>query len=102
MKIISLDPISTSDISMTEGSIFFVGTATVILRYAGFVILTDPNFLHRGEHVHLGYGLTSERRTDPAMELRDLPPLDFVLVSHLHEDHFDRLVERELPKALPI
>jgi hypothetical protein len=38
----------------SAGSIFFVGTATVILRYAGFTILTDPNFLHAGDHVHLG------------------------------------------------
>jgi hypothetical protein len=30
-----------------QGSIFFVGNATVILSYAGFTILTDPNFLHR-------------------------------------------------------
>ena len=34
----------------SKGSIFFVGTATVILRYAGFTILTDPNFLHAGDH----------------------------------------------------
>jgi L-ascorbate metabolism protein UlaG (beta-lactamase superfamily) len=33
----------------SAGSIFFVGTATVILRYAGFTILTDPNFLHAGD-----------------------------------------------------
>ncbi|HEY9401563.1 MAG TPA: hypothetical protein VIQ24_02630, partial [Pyrinomonadaceae bacterium] len=45
--------------SFGSGSIFFVGTATVILRYAGFTILTDPNFLHAGDHVHLGYGLTA-------------------------------------------
>ena len=25
----------------------FIGTATVIIRYGGFTILTDPNFLHR-------------------------------------------------------
>src|SRR3954469_24089466 len=52
-----------------EGSVFFIGTATVILRVGGFSILTDPNFLHRGDHVHLGYGLTSERLTDPALTL---------------------------------
>ena len=28
-----------------KGSIFFVGNATVILRFAGFTILTDPNFI---------------------------------------------------------
>ncbi|HKQ99230.1 MAG TPA: MBL fold metallo-hydrolase [Pyrinomonadaceae bacterium] len=84
------------------GSIFFVGTATVILRYAGFTILTDPNFLHAGDHVHLGYGLTSERLTNPAIELEELPPLDFCVLSHYHGDHFDHVVEERLQKDLPI
>ena len=85
-----------------QGSVFFVGTATVILRYAGFTILTDPNFLHRGDHVHLGHGMTATRRTDPALELEALPPVDFVVLSHMHEDHFDREVERRLDRGLPI
>jgi L-ascorbate metabolism protein UlaG (beta-lactamase superfamily) len=42
------------------------------------------------------------RRTDPAVEIEDLPPLDFVLLSHLHGDHFDRIAERKLNKATPI
>ena len=89
-------------VDASMGSIFFVGNATVILRYAGFTILTDPNFLHKGDHVHLGYGLRSTRTTNPALELADLPPIDLVVLSHLHEDHFDRVVVRELNKAIPI
>lgn len=85
-----------------RGSVFFVGNATVIIRYAGFTILTDPNFLHAGDHVHLGYGLTAKRLKDPAVEIEDLPPLDFVLLSHLHGDHFDRVAERKLNRATPI
>jgi L-ascorbate metabolism protein UlaG (beta-lactamase superfamily) len=85
-----------------RGSVFFVGTATVIIRFGGFTILTDPNFLHAGDHVHLGYGLRSERLTNPAMEIEDLPPLDLVLLSHLHGDHFDRVAEEKLDKTLPI
>jgi Beta-lactamase superfamily domain len=85
-----------------HGSIFFVGTATVILRYAGFTILTDPNFLHQGDHAHLGYGLTSERLTEPALDIDELPPVDFVVLSHYHGDHFDQIVERRLDKRLPI
>src|SRR5689334_11743198 len=85
-----------------NGSILFVGTATVILRYAGFTILTDPNFLHAGDHVHLGFGVTSKRRSNPAVELDALPPLDLVLLSHLHEDHFDRVVAAKLDRSLPI
>src|SRR5215213_8707327 len=84
------------------GSVFFVGNATVLIRYAGLTILTDPNFLHAGDHVHLGYGLTSTRKTNPALEIEDLPPLDFILLSHLHGDHFDRVAERKLNKATPI
>jgi len=85
-----------------RGSILFVGTATVILRYAGFTILTDPNFLHSGDHVHLCYGLTSRRLTDPALDIEELLPLDLCLLSHLHGDHFDRIAERKLDKHLPI
>jgi L-ascorbate metabolism protein UlaG (beta-lactamase superfamily) len=88
--------------SLRGGSIFFVGTATVILRYGGFTILTDPNFLHKGDHVHLGYGLTSERLTQPAITFEQLPPIDFVLLSHYHGDHFDHLVADRLDRNVPI
>ncbi|MEW5855598.1 MAG: MBL fold metallo-hydrolase [Myxococcota bacterium] len=86
----------------TEGSIFFVGTATVLLRFGEFTVLTDPNFLHQGDRVHLGYGLTARRLTEPALKLSELPRLDAVVLSHLHEDHFDRRVARELDRAVPI
>ena len=84
------------------GSVFFIGTATVIIRYAGFTILTDPNFLHAGDHVHLGYGLTSERLTEPAIDIEELPPIDLCVLSHYHGDHFDQIVEEKLDKNLPI
>lgn len=87
---------------MSAGSIFFVGTATVLIRYAGFTILTDPNFLHRGEKVALGYGLRSTRLTEPAMDIEDLPPLDLVVLSHMHEDHFDRVAAEKLDRDVPI
>jgi L-ascorbate metabolism protein UlaG (beta-lactamase superfamily) len=85
-----------------SGSVMFVGTATVIIRFAGFTILTDPNFLHAGDHVHLGYGLTSERLTEPAFDISELPPVDFCVLSHYHGDHFDQVVEEKLRKDLPI
>jgi len=87
---------------LSNGSVFFVGTATVILRYAGMTIMTDPNFLHKGDHVHLGFGLHSERLTDPAIPFEQLPQIDFIVLSHLHEDHFDKLVEERLQKGIPI
>jgi L-ascorbate metabolism protein UlaG (beta-lactamase superfamily) len=101
-EVLRLAAPTTGSPDFERGSIFFVGTATVILRYAGFTILTDPNFLHAGDHVHLGYGMTSERLTEPALDIDELPPVDFVVLSHYHGDHFDQVVERRLDKRLPI
>jgi L-ascorbate metabolism protein UlaG (beta-lactamase superfamily) len=85
-----------------RGSIQFIGTATVLIRYQGLTILTDPNFLHRGEYAYLGYGIRTERLTSPAIEFDALPPIDLVLLSHMHEDHFDRLVQQKLRRDVPI
>ena len=63
------------------GEITFVGTATTIIKVAGFTILTDPNFLHRGQRAYVGMGLSTKRLTDPAMSIRQLPPIDFVVLS---------------------
>lgn len=39
---------------MTDATLEFVGTATSLLRLGPFTILTDPNFLHRGQRAYLG------------------------------------------------
>jgi L-ascorbate metabolism protein UlaG (beta-lactamase superfamily) len=95
-------PDASSATSANEGSIFFIGNATVLIQVAGFTILTDPTFIHKHEQTWLGGGLHTTRLTDPAIELADLPPLDLVLLSHFHGDHFDQVAERDLDRALPI
>jgi L-ascorbate metabolism protein UlaG (beta-lactamase superfamily) len=95
-------PAGTTESDLSTGSILFVGNATVLIRYAGFTILTDPTFIPRDEQVSIGYGMHSKRLTNPALEIQELPPLDLVLLSHCHEDHFDQVAERTLDKTLPI
>ncbi len=86
---------------MTD-TLTFVGTATTILRLGTFTLLTDPNFLHRGQRAYLGKGLWSRRLTEPALQPADLPPLDAVVLSHLHGDHFDRIARRDLARSQPV
>ncbi|TYK53149.1 MBL fold metallo-hydrolase [Actinomadura decatromicini] len=80
----------------------FIGNATTIIRYGGVTLLTDPNFLRRGQRAHLGYGITSRRLKDPAITVDGLPALDGVVLSHLHDDHWDRVAEQHLDRRLPI
>ncbi|MGZ3145839.1 MBL fold metallo-hydrolase [Lentzea chajnantorensis] len=84
------------------GSLHFIGNATTVLRLGPFTLLTDPNFLHKGQWTHIGQGVVSRRLTDPAVEIADLPELDAVVLSHLHGDHFDRVASRELARDLPV
>ncbi|MFF5343566.1 MBL fold metallo-hydrolase [Streptomyces althioticus] len=81
----------------------FIGNATLLIRYGALTLLTDPNFLHRGQLAHLGYGLVSRRLTEPAVDVTALPhgDLDAVVLSHLHGDHFDRVARRHLDRGLP-
>ena len=104
--VIALDALPSSaaaEISHPGGdSLMFIGNATMLLRVDGFTILTDPTFVHRHESVPLGYGLHTKRLTDPAVEIDELPPVDLVLLSHFHGDHFDRVAQERLPRSIPV
>jgi L-ascorbate metabolism protein UlaG (beta-lactamase superfamily) len=83
-------------------TVTFIGNATTLIRCAGLTVLTDPNFLHQGQRAYLGHGLVSRRLREPALRIEDLPPLDMVVPSHLHGDHWDRVAETGLDHGLPI
>jgi L-ascorbate metabolism protein UlaG (beta-lactamase superfamily) len=86
-----------TDVTMTFG-----GNATMLLRIGPFTLLTDPNFLHRGQRAYLGKGLWAKRLTEPALQPTQLPALDGIVLSHLHADHWDRIATRSLPKTTPV
>jgi L-ascorbate metabolism protein UlaG (beta-lactamase superfamily) len=85
-----------------EVTVTFIGNATTLISGGGVTLLTDPNFLHRGQHAYLGYGLVSKRLREPAIDIDELPPLEAVVLSHMHGDHWDRRATTELDHELPV
>jgi L-ascorbate metabolism protein UlaG (beta-lactamase superfamily) len=65
-------------------AITFIGHSTFLVRTASVVFITDPVFTtHAGPLGRFG----PARARPPAIALRDLPRVDFVLLSHNHYDH---------------
>ena len=80
----------------------WIGHATVLLRVNGLNILTDPVFSNR---IGVGLGLITggpRRYVAAALSVRQLPPLDLILISHAHFDHLDRQTLVRLDKRVPI
>jgi L-ascorbate metabolism protein UlaG (beta-lactamase superfamily) len=80
----------------------WLGHATILLRMDGQTILTDPVLSHR---IGLGLGLMTggpRRSIAAALSVRELPPIDLILISHAHFDHLDRPTLVKLPKHIPI
>jgi L-ascorbate metabolism protein UlaG (beta-lactamase superfamily) len=85
-----------------EFAAVWIGHATVLLRFAGLTILTDPVLSNR---VGVGFGLITggpRRHVASALTVRQLPPLDLILISHAHFDHLDRPTLSRLNKNVPV
>ncbi len=61
-------------------SVLWVGHATALVQLDDKVLLTDPVFTDT-------VGQVSKRLVEPGLEPRALPPVDAVLISHVHADH---------------
>lgn len=74
--------------------ITFLGHATTLIQSSRTTVLTDP-FFREGI---LGF---VKRRVAVAVPVKDLPPVDVVLVTHFHPDHYDKGAIRALsPKPV--
>jgi L-ascorbate metabolism protein UlaG (beta-lactamase superfamily) len=69
-----------------EVSVTYIGHATLLLRFPGITVLTDPVFSERASPLSW---LGPKRVRAPALALDDLPKIDAVVLSHNHYDHMD-------------
>ena len=66
-----------------------MGHSTVLLNFYGVNILTDP-ILGARAGLHLGPLVVGPKRyVAAALRFDELPPIDLILLSHAHMDHFD-------------
>jgi L-ascorbate metabolism protein UlaG (beta-lactamase superfamily) len=71
---------------------FWIGHASTYIELDGLRLLLDPVFAERVSPLPIG-----PRRFHPTpVALRDLPPIDAVLISHDHYDHLDMDAVRHL------
>lgn len=81
-------------------SITHIGTATLLLEIGSLRLLTDPVFDPSGGHYFFGYGTSSIKLTEPAIQPQTIGKIDAVLLSHdHHEDNLDRAGRTLLPLA---
>lgn len=67
----------------------WLGHSTVLINFYGVHILTDPVLFSRvGADLRLGT-IGPKRMVAPALNPRELPQIDLILLSHAHMDHLD-------------
>ena len=67
-------------------SLTWIGHSTFLVRMDGVTFLTDPIFSERASPVSFA---GPKRLVPPGVPLDELPPIDFVTLSHDHYDHTD-------------
>lgn len=73
-----------ADLATTEGSVTWLGHATLLVRIGGYTVLTDPQFAPFASPLPF---TGPPRHQPPPVRLADLPPIDVVVISHNHYDH---------------
>lgn len=76
--------LSKGDVALT-----WIGHASFLIQWNDLNVLVDPNFAN--------WLFLLKRLKRAGLRLRDLPPIDLVLLTHAHFDHFHRPTLRKLP-----
>lgn len=77
---------------LTHGqiAITWIGHASFLLQFTDLNVLVDPNFAN--------WLFLLKRIKRSGLKIADLPPIDLVLLTHAHFDHFHKPTLRRLPQ----
>jgi L-ascorbate metabolism protein UlaG (beta-lactamase superfamily) len=72
-----------------EVAITWIGHASFLIQFTDLNVLVDPNFAN--------WLFLLKRIKRAGLKIKDLPPIDLVLLTHAHFDHFHKPTLRKLP-----
>jgi len=76
-----------------EDYVAWIGHATFLIKLGNTTIITDPVFEKNMGPLIFG----PERYVDPAIELKEIPPIDLFLLTHNHYDHLSTRTIQKFP-----
>lgn len=83
-----------------------IRNATIIVQYAGKKFLVDPFLADMGAYPPFLAGIREDLRNpliDLPMSIEDiLKDVDAVILTHLHQDHYDDMAKKVLPKDIQV
>jgi len=85
----------------SESSVQWINHSTFLIRHKNINILTDPIWSRRASPIRF---LGPKRKFQPAISIKKLPPIHYVLISHDHYDHLDvraiKFLKANQPQAI--
>lgn len=88
-------PLPPKRVADSAINLTWIGHSTVLLQTMGLNILTDPLFSPRASPAQWA---GPKRVRAPGVAVRDLPPIDIILLSHNHYDHMDLPALRQISR----
>ena len=76
-------------LSRGQVAVTWIGHASFLIQFTDLNVLIDPNFAN--------WLFLLKRIKRSGLKIRDLPPIDLVLLTHAHFDHFHKPTLRRLP-----
>lgn len=88
--------------SNTKPSVQLIRNATLVIEYNGKKILVDPMFSPKGA-IDSWAGIQKNPTVELKMPIEKIvKDVDLVIVSHSHEDHFDKFASQNLDKSIDL
>jgi N-acyl-phosphatidylethanolamine-hydrolysing phospholipase D len=91
-------PMPYEKFNANKPSAMWINHSTYLIRYHGIHILTDPIFSNRCSPFQW---IGPKRLHPPALQIDQLPKIDYVLISHDHYDHLCKRSVLQIYKRFP-